>query len=144
MIDGKGLALAGTLELPANGSKESMLLNLTVRVQFSVFPMRFRPPRNNECACPRLMFMIGGGISRFSPRTHRGKIGIVGRGIVKTATKKESRMIVEIRIAISSCLSPLVLSDGRFSVPFKALIKAWSHPLAVHMAKYRKCRLATT
>lgn len=41
IIGGKGLALAGALELPANGSGRSMFLNLTVRVQFSVFPLRF-------------------------------------------------------------------------------------------------------
>jgi len=41
IIDGKGLALAGTLELPANGRGEAIFLNLTVRVQYSVTPMRF-------------------------------------------------------------------------------------------------------
>jgi hypothetical protein len=76
------------------------------------------------------MFMVGVGISRLSPRTHKGKIGIVGRGIVKTATKKESRMIEEIKIAINTCLSPLVLSDKRFFLVLcKALTKAQSLPL---------------
>lgn len=76
------------------------------------------------------MFMVEAGISRFSPRTHKGKMGIVGRGIVKTATRKESRMIVETKIAISTCLSPLVLNDKRCSLVLcKALIKAWFLPI---------------
>jgi hypothetical protein len=41
-------------------------------------------------------------------------------------------------------LSPLGLSDGRFSVPFKASTKAWSNPFVMHVTEYRKCKLATT
>ena len=90
---------------------------------------------NRKCACPKLVFMVGSGISRFSPRTHKGKIGIVGCGVMKTATKKEKRIIVETRIAVNTCLSPLILPDARFfSVLCKALMKARSLPICyAHM-----------